>query len=302
MIIMYYLWRFGAWLTAVVPIPIVDTVARGVGASGYYLWGTRRRVARENFSRVLGKPPNDPAVGRIARSSFANFCHYLVEIMRYPSVSTERLEERVIIHETEEFRRAMTADTPIIVVSAHFGNMDYVSAVAAKRYRRFTLAAETVQPVQLFEYLARVRSARGADLVPYDRAPRKIMEAIKRKEVVGFLIDFGVNNQKDMATTQVTFFGAPTTFPASPALLAQKTGAPLIVAHTFVDRQRRIHAEVEPPIHVPRELPRDQAAHKAMQEIAHLFEKFIQRHPEQWYVFRPMWPQPSVWGEQLASA
>jgi KDO2-lipid IV(A) lauroyltransferase len=299
-IIGYYLWRFTSWLVAVVPGPLADFLAGATGASGYYIWSSRRRVARENFSHVLGKPANDPAVGRVARSAFANFARYVVEVMRYPRITLEQLESRVIIDETEEFRRAMAADKSVIMVSAHFGNMDYASAVATRRYGRFTLAAETIHPVQLFRYLARIRSERGVDLIPYEEAPRKIIEALKRKEWIGFLIDFGVNNQRDIAASDVMFFGAPTSFPSSPAILAQRTGAPLVVVHTYVGRDRRIYCHVEPPIYVPRTLSKEQAATMAMQQVAHYLEKFIREHPEQWYVFRAMWPQvrPGTIGSQ----
>lgn len=290
MIITYYLWRLASWLVSYVPPPIADFVARGGGAGAYYVWRSRRNVARENFAHVLGKPANDPAVGRVARSSFANFSRYLVEVMRFPRVSMEQIEQRVVIHETEEFRRAMIANRPVIMISAHFGNMDYASAVATKRYGRFTMAAETIHPVQLFRYLARTRAERGVDLIPYDRAPRKIVEALRRNEWIGFLIDFGVNNQKDIATTEVMFFGSPTRFPCSPVILAQRTGAPILVVHTFVDRDRSIQSRVEAPIYVPRELAREQAAQTTMQAVAELMEKFIREHPEQWYVFRAMWP------------
>lgn len=290
MIITYYLWRFASWLLTYIPRPIADSVARGGGAGAYYVWRSRRNVARENFAHVLGKPANDPAVGRVARSSFANFCTYILEVMRFPSVPLEQIESRVVIHETEEFRRAMTASTPVIMISAHFGNMDYASAVATRRYGRFTMAAETIHPLQLFQYLARTRSERGVDLIPYDQAPRKIVQALKRNEWIGFLIDFGVNNQKDIATTEVMFFGAPTRFPASPAILAQRSGAPIMVVHTFVDHDRRIQSSIEAPIYVSRSLSREQAAQVTMQTVAEHMERFIQRHPDQWYVFRAMWP------------
>ncbi len=291
MILAYYLWRFLSWLVAYLPPSLTDAIARGGGASVYYVWPARRRIARENFAHVLGRPPNDPAVGRVVRSSFSNYCRYLVAVMRYPSIPVEQLEQRVAIHESEEFRRAMTGKTPIVMISAHFGNMDYASAVATRRYGRFTLAAETIHPVQLFQYLARIRSERGVDLIPYDRAPRKILEAVKRKEWVGFLIDFGVNDQKDITNTEVLFFGAPTRFPASPAILAQRTGAPILVCHTWVD-QERINCVIEDPLFIPKEMPKEEAARMAMQQVAHLMEKFIRAHPEQWYVYRAMWPKP----------
>ena len=296
MIITYYLWRVASWLLTFVPIPIADFVASGGGAGVYYVWRSRRNVARENFAHVLGKPANDPAVGRIARSSFANFSRYLVEVMRFPYVPMDQFEQRVVIHETAEFRQVMAAGTAVIMISAHFGNMDYASAVATQRYGRFTLAAETIKPVQLFHYLARARAERGVYLIPYDQAPRKILEALKRKEWIAFLIDFGVNNQKDIATTEVMFFGAPTRFPASPAILAQRSGAPILVVHSFVDRERRIQSSPEPPIYVPRSLPRDQAAQTTMQTVAQYMERFIRQHPEQWYVFRAMWPDKKASG------
>ena len=296
MIIGYFLWRFVSWLVSISPPRLADTIAGGSATTAYYIWWSRRKVARENFARVLGKHPNDPAVGRVARSSFANFGRYLVEVMRFPKVTMDQLEQRVVIHETDEFRRMMSRNTPIIAISAHFGNMDYASAVATRRYRPFTLAAETIQPVQLFRYLARVRAERGVALIPYDHAPRKIIEALKRKEVVGFLIDFGVNNHKDIATTEIMFFGAPTRFPASPAILAQRTGAAILVVHSYLDRERRIHSLIEDPIYVDKALPREEAAQATMQAVAQKMEKFIREHPDQWYVYRAMWPEPRAAG------
>ncbi len=300
MSITYLLWRFGSWLVTVVPSKLADMIAGGSGTTVYYVWGARRKIARENFAHVLGKPVNDPAVGRVARKSFANFCRYIVEVMRYPKVPQDVLEKRVIIHETDAFRRAMTGNTPVIIISAHFGNIDYASAVATRRYKPFTLAAESMKPVQLFRYLAGVRAERGVNLVPYDQAPRKILEALTRKEWVGFLIDFGVNNQKDITNTEVMFFGAPTRFPASPAILAQRTGAPILVVHTYVEQDKHIQSMIADPIYVPKELSREQAAQVTMQAVAHNMEQFIREHPDQWYVYRAMWPQPHAVGTELA--
>lgn len=286
-----YLWRFASSVVAFAPQPLVHSVARSVGALIYYSWVTRQGVARENFARVLQRDPRDPEVGRVARRALSNYCAYIADMMRYPSVPFAEFERRVRIHEDESLREVMALDKPLIVVSAHFGNMDYAAAVAAKRYRRFTLAAETIKPIELFDYLARLRSERGTDLVPYDRAPRKIIEAIRRKEIVGFLIDFGVNAQKDIHTAQVSFFGEHTTFPSSPAILAQRFSAPILVAFTHITRDGAIEVSIDPPIFIPRELPREQVELETMQHVAERFEKFIAAHPEQWYVFRPMWPR-----------
>ena len=96
--------------------------------------------------------------------------------------------------------------------------------------------------------------------------------------------------------TEVMFFGAPTRFPASPAILAQRCGAPIMVVHTFVDGDKRIQSSVEPPIYEPRSLPREQAAQQPMQTVAFHMGNFFRLHPDQWYVFRAMWPKQSPVG------
>lgn len=290
MILGFYLWRLISAIVTTLPTSLANRMARGIGVLVYYVWFTRRQVARENFSRVLARPVDDPLVGRVARRAFSGYCVYLLEMMRYPRISLEEMRARVQIEEDSVLQELLARDQPLIVVSAHFGNMDYAAAVAAERYRRFTLAAETIKPIQLFEYLARVRSERGADLVPYDRAPRKIIQAIKQKQIVGFLIDFGINAQRDMNTTEVTFFGERTRFPSSPAILAQRFGAPLVVASTPIGKDGRIHVHIEPPIHLPHAMPREQAEREGMQRVAESLEKCIRAHPDQWYVFRPIWP------------
>jgi lauroyl/myristoyl acyltransferase len=211
-------------------------------------------------------------------------------MMRYPQVPREEFRRRVHIDVDPATHALMKQDRPFIVVSAHFGNMDYAAPVAAEQYRRLTLAAETIKPVELFEHLAHLRSQNGVDLIPYDRAPRKIIEALKRNEIVGFMLDFGINSHKDINTVPVRFFGETTHFPSSPALLAQRYQAPLIVAFARMVEHDEIHIEVEPPIHVARETPREQAQQETMQKIAERFERALRANPEQWYVFRPMWP------------
>ncbi len=295
-------WRTASGVMGALPPYLADRIARGVGTGVYYLWFTRRRVARENFARVLSRPPNDPRVGRVVRAAFSNYSVYILNMMRYPRVHRDERRRRVHFNVDPAAHAAMQQDKPMILVSAHFGNMDYAAPIAVEHYRRMTLAAETIKPVELFEYFGRLRSQNGVDLIPYDRAPRKIIEAIKRKEIVGFLIDFGVNSHKDINTVPVRFFGEMTSFPASPAVLAQRYAAPLLVAFARICDDGDTYIDAGPPIEVPRNMPREQVQQETMQKVAERFEKSIRAHPEQWYVFRPMWPRkPRPSGRLLKS-
>ncbi len=293
MIALYWLWRFGMFVTSRVPSRWSLRAAYAMGSGAYYTMPLRRRIARENFAHVLGKPPNDPEVGRVARKSFQNYVRYLRDVMLYPRIPTAELEKRIVFHGNEYVSQALALNKGGIIVSAHFGNMDMPSAVIAKLYKPLTLVAESLRPPQLMDYLTRMREARHVHLYPYDCAPRKILQALKRGEMTAFLLDFGVTHHLDITTSTVDFFGTPTPFPAGPAQLALITGSPIIVGYTHVQHDGTIHVYITPPIRAERTGDRHHDMQVTMQEIASRFEAFIQKHPEQWYMFRPMWRKES---------
>lgn len=293
MIALYWFWRLGVLLTSVVPRRFSLAAASALGHSAYYLMPLRRRVAKENFSHVLGKSPEDPEVRRVARHAFRNFARYLRDVMIYPRTPATELENRVTLHGRKYLDSALTLGRGAIIVSAHYGNMDMPSAVIARDFKPLTLVAESLRPPQLMSYLTRVRGAHDVHLYPYDSAPRKIIQALKRNEMTGFLLDFGVTHHLDIATVKVTFFGTDTDFPAGPAQLALLTGAPIVVGYARVETDGHIHAHLTEPIIVQRTGNRHGDFQVTMQEIATRLEGFIRLQPEQWYVFRPMWRKES---------
>ncbi|MCX7838498.1 MAG: lysophospholipid acyltransferase family protein [Anaerolineae bacterium] len=288
-IVLYWLWRLGVFCVSHLPREWSFRAAGWLGNTFYYLMPLRRRVARENFAHVLSKTPNDPEVGRVTRHAFQNFARLLCDVMIYPSLSIQEIERRITIRHNEYIEQALSYGKGVIFVSAHFGNMDLPSAFLAHRYAPFTLVAETLRPKELMDWLTRIRHARGVYLYPYDSAPRKIIEALKRNEMTAFLLDFGVTHHFDITTVPVRFFNTETDFPAGPAQLALLTGAPIIVGYARMLPNGCIEAEVTPPILVSRANNRHEVIQSTMQEIARRMEQFIRAYPEQWYIFRPMW-------------
>ncbi len=293
MIVIYWLWRLGIYISGAAPRRLSLAFAAAMGNSAYYLLPMRRAVAKDNFAHVLGKPSDDPEVRRVARRSLRNYACYLRDVMIYPSLSTAELEQRIVIHTPQYFDQALAAGKGAIIVSAHFGNMDLPSAILASRFKPIALVSETLRPQQLMDYLMRIRGRRNVNMHPYDRAPRKLIEALKRNELVAFLIDFGITHHFDIHTVPVTFFGTPTKFPSGPAQLAMLTGAPLLIGNAYVE-DGRIHVQVNPPLYVTRTGNKQRDLQEAMQEVARRMEDFIRKHPDQWYMFRPMWRKDLV--------
>src|SRR5205823_9646257 len=88
---------------------------------------SKRRWANANFGHVLGLPPNDPAVRRLALAAYRNYARYLVELMRLPRMPLERIADRVEPKGLETVLDLWRESGSLILVAAHIGNNEFVA-------------------------------------------------------------------------------------------------------------------------------------------------------------------------------
>ena len=288
MIIIFWLWRFGSWFVGHAPVRLTRAAAGRLGSAGYWLLGNSRRDAISNYAQVMGKHESDPAVSHVARNAFRNFAKYLLEVLRFPYLSDAELDQRVVLHEGDEFRQALARKKGVIFVSAHFGNMELAGVQLAKKYARMTLAAEVLKAKQVYEWLVENRAKHNVRLIPYQQAARSVISALRSNEFVGFFLDLGI--KYDHKGVPVRFFGRTAYFPAAPALLSHRTGAPIIQGYAVVAPDGLIHGHAFPTIYPDTQLDRDNFVRYATQQMANNMEQFIGKNPEQWYIFRRIWP------------
>jgi lauroyl/myristoyl acyltransferase len=111
--------------------------------------------------------------------------------------------------------------------------------------------------------------------------------------MVGLMMDLGPRAQA-FETVDAEFFGTPTSFPAVAASLARVSGAPIVVSACVRHRDNTFTGIALAPIFVERTKQAAEDVQRATQAIARGLETFVSRWPDQWYIFRPMWPQPVV--------
>jgi lauroyl/myristoyl acyltransferase len=289
MIVIYWFWRVGSWCAGHTPLRVSRALARMVGRLGYWLLPDMRRHSLANYAQVTGKRQSDPEVRRITKLAFSNFALYLLDVMRFPYISDAELARRVVLHEQDEFRRALDEHKGVIFVSAHFGNMELAGVRLAKQFAPMTLAAEVLKARQLYDWLVANRARHNVRLIPYKTAARTIISALRNNEFVGFFLDLGIGY--DHRGVPVRFFGKTAYFPAAPALLAHHTGSPIIQAFAVIGEDGLIHGHSFPAIRQDTSMNRDAFVQNVTQQFATNMEEFIGRHPEQWYIFRRIWPE-----------
>ena len=288
---LYWGWRAGAALVQRLPARLVYFGAIIGGEIAYLAWRSKREITKRNFAVVLGRAPADPEVARIARHAFRNFAKYLTEIMRFPRMGAAELDRLVTIEPESlaHLQQAREHGRGLIFVSAHFGNFELGGARIAQDIP-LTVVADELENQRLMDFLVANRQHKNVHILPPEGATRPVLAALRRNEMVGLMMDLGPRAH-ELENIQADFFGSPTAFPTVAAALARVSGAPIIVATVHREPDNTFRGVALSPIFVERT---KQAAHDiehATQAIVNALEGLVRPHPDQWYIFRPMWPQ-----------
>jgi Kdo2-lipid IVA lauroyltransferase/acyltransferase len=272
----FWVWRVGAALVQHLPTRLVYAGAVIGGEITYLGWATKREIAKHNLAVVLGKAQTDIEVARVARKSFRNFAKYLTEIMRFPKLHPADLERMVSIDPQSfgHLRAAREHGKGLIFVSVHFGNFELGGARIAQEIP-LTVVADELENQRLMDFLVANREHQNVNILPPAGSAKLVLAALRRNEMVGFMMDLGPR----------------TAFPTIAAALARVSGAPIVVAAVKREHDNSFRGVALPPIFVERTKIAAQDLERATQAVVHLLEGLVRLDPDQWYIFRPMWPE-----------
>jgi len=86
----------------------------------------------------------------------------------------------------------------------------------------------------------------------------------------------------------VDLLGRPARFPAGPAVLALRTGAPLLPVVSWYDA-RRTHLAILPELQPDRSLPFRDSVQRLTQSFADVLGATVRQHPADWHMLQRVW-------------
>ena len=284
----YRLWQLVTAVVRRLPPRAGYAIAGIVGSLGYYLWPRGRRAMEGNYRRVLsGAPARE--VRRVARQSLVNYCRYLADFVRFPSLSPQQLMASVAGDESfAALDRALERGKGAIIVCMHFGNWDLGAGAAAARGYSVTVVAETFADARLDEMVAGARKRLGMSIVRMEKTGPSLLRSLKHNGLLALLIDRPVPGDG----VQVEFFGEPVEVPAGPARIAIRTGATVVPAAFARCDPKGMTVRTLTDFGITYEPSGDEQhdVRELTQAIMRSHERFVREHPDQWYMFREMWP------------
>lgn len=278
----------GAYAIAqVLPGSVVDVLAPGVAGLAAFRPGDQRAMV-ERHQRRVDPGLNGAELQRRVREVFRSYGRYYGESFRLPTIGADELDRGLTRDGFEHVEESLARGVGPMLVLPHLGSWEWC-AYWLTRVRKIPVTAvvERLEPPALFDWFVGFRERIGMEIVPLGPdAGRSIVKAIKQAHVIALLCDRDIGG----GGSEVTFFGETTTLPSGPAVLALRTGAPLIPTGVYDEGGGRHHAVIRPPIPVERRGSfRDDVA-RITQAMAGELEGLIRRRPDQWHLLQPNWP------------
>lgn len=278
-------WRYRTLWAGVARAPdwTVRRFARRVGSWWMRTASPRqRRQVRANLARVVG-PVSHGELDDLVHEAYVSYARYWIDSFRLHRIDSATLAERTMGEGLEHGDRIRDAGEGGIFATAHLGSWDVGAKFTADRGWRMVVVAEVVEPRPLFERFVQLRRQAGIEVIPLTRGS-DVIRRLEQRVVEGhrmatLLADRDLTRRGPI----VEFFGEPCRIPSGVAVLAQRTGTPVVVGAYLADGDG-YRAVVSPPMTLASE-----SVYDGTQAVATALERMIRRFPDQWHVFVRNW-------------
>ena len=248
--------------------------------AGWVLRGERERV-RRHLSVAFG----DRASDRWVRQVFVDLGKNAVDAFRLRITSEEELRRMVREEGFEHLDHALAQGKGVIALTGHIGNWELLGAYVAMRGYPLHVVGRRLNNPRLDRLVVENREGAGVRNIARGRGTRAILRALRRGEMVGFLID----QDTKVDGVFVDFFGRPAYTPIGPVVLAMKTGASIVpvAIHRKVDGTH--HVVVRKAISLVHTGDEMEDRRVNTERCSKALEWFIREHPTQWVWMHRRW-------------
>jgi phosphatidylinositol dimannoside acyltransferase len=238
---------------------------------------------RSNLSRVFPKlAPKDLEV--LVRKGVLSYMRYWMETFRSPDWDRERILSTVTVSNEHLLLDPIKNHTGVVVSLPHAGNWDHAGSYFCIRGAQLVTVAEVLKPRALFEKFLAYRQAIGMEVLPLDsRAFPTLMQRARDGKLIALVAD------RDLSSSgiDVQFFGGVARMPAGPAIVAIRTGIPLVTA--FVSyTETGIHVDLK-EIAIPDGVDEAARVKATVQLCADNFAEGIKAFPHDWHMMQRIW-------------
>jgi KDO2-lipid IV(A) lauroyltransferase len=220
----------------------------------------------------------------LLRMGVLSYMRYWMETFRSPDWNRERILSTVTVSNEHLLMDPIKNKSGVVVSLPHAGNWDHAGSYFCMRGAELVTVAEILKPRALFEKFLAYRQAIGMEVIPLDsRAFPTLMQRARDGKLIALVAD------RDLSSSgiDVEFFGGVARMPAGPAIVAIRTGIPLVTAFvSYTDSG--IHVDLS-EILIPAGADEASRVKATVQLCADNFADGIKNSPQDWHMMQRIW-------------
>ena len=281
-------------LRSIAARPLHEALERGarLGRIWHALDRGHRLLATRNIGLRLGLDPR--ASARVARACFENLGRTIAEF----SLAGSRIDELLALVDlegAEHLHAALAEGRGAFVLTGHCGNWELLSARISREIPVTGLARPMANPL-VDQTVESLRRAGGARTMNAHDSARGVLRLLRKGEAVGMLLD---QNALRSERVFVPFLGRPAATNFGLAMLALRSGAPVLPTFSARGADGRHRAWIGPPI--PAAETGDRAARIGVSTARYTaaIGDYVRRYPEQWFWVHDRWKRTPDPGEPV---
>ncbi len=263
-------------------------LGRQLGRIAFHLDREHRSVALQNLELAFGREKSKEELRDIAGKTFQHLGMTAVEFLRIPEMDLDTFRKKVTIEGLENVKELLdNRKKGVLLLLSHLGNWELMGFLAKLLGCPSSVIARPVKKNPWIDRLvSEIRGKTGLEVIFTEKASRKILQALSQNRLVGILID---QRAKRSEGVWVDFFGkkAPTT-PAL-AVLAMRTGVPVVPVFMVRDGFERHRVLIQKPLEMVRSGDVTKDVEVNTQRITQTLESVVRQFPDQWFWVHRRW-------------
>ena len=239
---------------------------------------------RSNYRRVR---PNisEVELEALTKLGMRSYMRYWFDTFRLNKWSKERIIQTTKVNYEHLLRDPIAKKLGCIVALPHAGNWDHAAAYFCSTGINLTTVVEQLKPEAIFKKFLDYRQSIGIEAISHKEKSVPILtQRLKDGKLIALIAD------RDMSRNgiEVDFLGGVAKMPSGPALLALKTGAPLITAYISY-LPSGIEIFFDETISLPTSGSEAEKIKLITQSIADNFARKIRENPVDWHMLQRIW-------------
>jgi KDO2-lipid IV(A) lauroyltransferase len=279
--------HYGArWL----PLPVLNGISLFGNSLAVTLMSGTLEGIRENFRLALGVPEHEAR--RLARRLFFEYGRSVIDVWRLRS---EAFVPRITSFDADGAVLAGVRRNGrgFLLVTGHVGNWE----MGAVTLRRHELTPAVVGQPELDPNVEEMRlslrtrlGVESIDIGSSMATALRVRTAVEAGRAVALLVDRAYPEDQVI----VSYFGRPTPFLRSPALLARFCGCEILPGFFLRNPDGTYFNVWGAPIGADATLSPEEDAGRIMSRVAADLEAVVRAHPTQWFNFYRFWKDGSA--------